>query len=178
MNQLRREMNHKKGQLLKSIGINILEKEFNESSLINISKEKTLSEEFIREFQDSVDWYNISRYQTLSEGFIREYQDRVYWNEISFEQTLSEDFLREFENRIIWETASQTQNMSDEFLIEFQKKIFWEWYFDSQDASFEIMKKFILKTNYTKLEFNYLHLNESQMQEIEKILSLKNIFTN
>ena len=42
-----------------------------------------LSEDFIREFQDKVDWDCISKYQNLSEDFIREFQDKVDWQEIS-----------------------------------------------------------------------------------------------
>jgi hypothetical protein len=42
-----------------------------------------LSEKFIREFQDKVDWEFISRYQKLSEDFIREFKVKVEWNFIS-----------------------------------------------------------------------------------------------
>ena len=42
-----------------------------------------LSEEYIREFQDKVNWHMISCYQTLSEELIREFQDKVDWYYIS-----------------------------------------------------------------------------------------------
>ncbi len=42
-----------------------------------------LSENFIREFKDKVNWYNISYSQKLSENFIREFKDNVNWNSIS-----------------------------------------------------------------------------------------------
>ena len=45
----------------------------------DISHRQTLSEDFIREFQDKVDLENISSYSTLSEDFIREFQDKVDW---------------------------------------------------------------------------------------------------
>jgi hypothetical protein len=48
-----------------------------------ISINQTLSEDFIREFQDRVKWFWISRNQKLSEDFIREFQDRVNWDYIS-----------------------------------------------------------------------------------------------
>ena len=59
-------------------------------------KYKSLSEDFIREYQDKVDWGYISEYQSLSEDFIREFKDRVAWDWISECQVLSEDFIREF----------------------------------------------------------------------------------
>ena len=39
----------------------------------DISMCQKLSESFIREYQDKVDWYWISKRQELSEPFIREY---------------------------------------------------------------------------------------------------------
>ena len=41
---------------------------------IDICVKETLSESFIREFQDKVNWFWISMYQTLSEDFIREFK--------------------------------------------------------------------------------------------------------
>jgi len=61
---------------------------------------QTLSEFFIREFQDKVDWYYISCHQTLSEPFIREFQNKAYWYYISRYQTLSESFKKEFAYRL------------------------------------------------------------------------------
>lgn len=45
-----------------------------------VSINSNLSEDFIREFQDKLNWYNISEYQKLSEDFIREFQYEVEWN--------------------------------------------------------------------------------------------------
>jgi predicted AlkP superfamily pyrophosphatase or phosphodiesterase len=87
--------------------INFLNKELNsnykslyEVDWVSISKDKILSESFIREFQDDVDWYWISYKQKLSENFIREFADKVDWRWISVQQTLSEDFKREFQDKI------------------------------------------------------------------------------
>src|SRR5690606_14512094 len=55
-----------------------------------------LSEEFIREHKELVNWWDISNYQKLSESFIREHKDLVNWECISYSQKLSESFIREF----------------------------------------------------------------------------------
>jgi len=58
----------------------------------------------LREFQDKVDWldwYWISRYQTLSEDFIREFQDKVNWYCISRYQKLSKSFRKEINIKIL-----------------------------------------------------------------------------
>jgi len=50
-----------------------------------------LSEDFIREFQDRVNWECISKYQTLSEPFIREFRDKMWLGDILHFQKLSEE---------------------------------------------------------------------------------------
>lgn len=61
-----------------------------------------LPEDFIRDFQDEVDWVIVSYVQNLSENFIREFQDKVSWIHISHSQQLSEDFIKEFQDKLDW----------------------------------------------------------------------------
>ena len=65
-----------------------------------ISLHRTLSENFIRKFQDKVDWWCISYHQVLSENFIREFQDKVDWGSISKYQFLSNNFIKEFQDKV------------------------------------------------------------------------------
>jgi hypothetical protein len=90
-----------------------------------ISRYQTLSEDFIREFQDKIDWYYISCYQKLSEDFIREFKNKVNWNMISFYQKLSEDFIREFQDKLNWEYIRYNEELqvSDKFCEEFDQKL-------------------------------------------------------
>ena len=59
-------------------------------------------ENFIREFQDKVDWIEISYNQKLSENFIREFQDKVDWYIIYQCQKLSNNFIKEFKLNLIF----------------------------------------------------------------------------
>ena len=81
--------------------------------------DNNLSEDFIREFQDKVDWLYISRFQTLSEDFIREFKDKVWWKNIFINQKLSEDFILEFKDEAdacnYWTYAFEFQQLSEEF---------------------------------------------------------------
>ena len=88
-----------------------------------ISKYQHLSEDFIREFKDKVDWYYISKYQHLSEDFIREFKDMVNWECISTYQHLSEDFIREFKDKVDWGWISRYQHLSEDFIREFKLTI-------------------------------------------------------
>ena len=122
-------------------------------------------------------WDFISRQKYLSEDFIREYQDKIKWQWIGYFVELSEDFIREFQDKLNWHDITLTKKLSDDFLFEFQNKIVWNLRFNSHDVSFPIMKKFILKTEHTHIdEFRTNYLTKSQKKEIERILSLKSIF--
>jgi hypothetical protein len=81
--------------------------------------DNTLSEDFIREFKDKVDWEFVSEYQDLSEDFIREFKDKVDWYWISFRQILSEDFIREFQDKVNWNMVLTYQKLSREFKNEY-----------------------------------------------------------
>ena len=87
------------------------------------SKYQKLSENFIIEFQDKVDWDWIPKYQKLSEDFIREFQDKIYWTYISKYQKLSENFIREFQDKVDWDCISEYQKLSYEFIEEFKLNI-------------------------------------------------------
>ena len=54
-----------------------------------------LTEDFIREFQDKVNWFDISEYQKLSENFIREFIDKVDLLSILLMQDVSKKFKEE-----------------------------------------------------------------------------------
>jgi hypothetical protein len=43
----------------------------------------------------------------LSEQFIREFQDKVNWKKISMRQQLSEKFLAEFKDQLNWSTVHE-----------------------------------------------------------------------
>ena len=111
----------------------------------SISWCQTLSEEFIREFKDEVYWSPISESQKLSESFIREFADMVFWDKISQHQVLSEEFIREFADKVDWTGISIYQTLSEDFIREFQDNVNWDYIFGNQTLSKEFRQKFIHK---------------------------------
>ena len=107
-----------------------------------ISRYPHLSEDFIRKFADRVDWYYISTYQYLSENFIREFNDWVYWDAISYCQRLSEDFIREFKDKVNWYYISAYQHLSEDFIREFKDKVSWGWVSRYQHLAKEFIEEF------------------------------------
>lgn len=91
-----------------------------------ISRNRILSEDFIRMFRDKVHWPSISKYHKLSEKFIREFKDFVDWETISLYQKLSEKFIREFEDYVDWFEILQPLKMigySKKFKEDYKHKV-------------------------------------------------------
>ena len=108
---------------------------------IEISRHKGLTEDFIREFKNEVNWNFISCCQHLSEDFIREFQYEVNWTYITMNQHLSEDFIREFDNRVDWEYISIYQHLSEDFIGEFMHRIDWCLILKYQHLSEDFIRK-------------------------------------
>ena len=89
----------------------------------DLYRDNKLSEDFIRKFQDKVDWFWISVYQELSEDFILEFKNMLDLWEISKTQKLSDDFIRKHQNLIRWSGLANNIYISDEIKQQFKKRI-------------------------------------------------------
>jgi len=91
-----------------------------------ISKYQSLSDIFMFENINVINFKNIFQFQKLSETFITNISinlDKKHWKSISKYQTLSEDFIRKYRNNIDWYYVSKYQKLSDKFVIEFREKL-------------------------------------------------------
>lgn len=126
-----------------------------------------LSEDFIREFQDHLDWKLISKQEDeLSEDFIREFQHRVDWREISKHQDLSEDFIRDFEDDVDWREISKHQNLSEDFIRDFEDKVDWERIVKNQRLSGDFIREFQDKVDWIDISY-YQTLSEDFIREFK-----------
>lgn len=57
---------------------------------------ENLSEEFIIENSEHINWSAISEFSELSEDFIRKYKHKLNWRWIFLSQKLSDEFIKEF----------------------------------------------------------------------------------
>lgn len=170
-------MSEYRKKLLKGIGFKVPEETIGNHVWRDISEYSKLSEEFIRVFEDKVDWELVCQYQKLSEELIREFQSKVDWYYVSSCHQLSENFIREFKDEVEWHSISEIQVLSDNFVKELSDEIYWEVYFQSREASFDIIKKYITKTTFkTTDEIKTVHLNKVQIREIQRILGIKYLF--
>ena len=65
-----------------------------------------LSDDFIRKFQDKVDWNIISGSQLLNENFIEEFKDKIQWESVSRYQNFTEYFIRQYQGEMVWKCVS------------------------------------------------------------------------
>ena len=164
--------------------ISVLLQIFKETGLIFLTVEdinwntisrKPLSEKFIREFKNNVNWYNISMFQQLSENFIKEFQNEVDWDCISKHQKLSEDFIIEFQNDVRWYYISKLQKLSENFIREFKNKVNWVWICFTQTLSEDFIREFQNKVDWEYV-CTYQKLSENFIREFKDKVWWRNIF--
>ena len=89
------EENSTPKSLLNKLNLSIIDWNYISSGIIQIS------EDFMREFQDKLDWDIISTYQELTIEFVEEFQDKINFNNYAeYNQYISEDIVRKFIDRI------------------------------------------------------------------------------
>ena len=142
---------------------------------VYISKYKTLSEDFIMKYKDKINWSCISRYQKLSENFIREFQNEVYWSFISQYQILSENFIREFKEKVVWETISIYQKLSEDFIREFKNEVYWCYITAYQKLSEDFIREFKDRVCWAFI-FKYQKLSEDFINEFKNRDQSTNVF--
>ena len=87
---------------------------------------KHVSESFLREFKDYIDWERAQIFFKFSEDFIKYEIPIKNWDSISLYQNLSEKFIEEFRDRIDWDHVSRVQKLSYPFLKKHHKEVNWE----------------------------------------------------
>ena len=85
----------------------------------------SLTENFITEFQDKVNWTCISNHLPLNEEFIIKFQDKRDWEAASNYDILSGNFIRKFQDKLNWNSISRYQSLTSDLIREFQDKVNW-----------------------------------------------------
>ena len=126
-----------------------------------------LSEKFISDFKDKVDWIFISTNYTLTESFIEKFENYVDWVSISLYQKLSENFILKHKNQLHWEAIFSHQKLSENFIREFQHMIGVNWVFKSQKLSEDFIREFKDRNINWYFISEYQKLSESFIREFK-----------
>ncbi len=84
-----------------------------------VNSASKLSENFLRDHIQYLNWYAVSKYQPLSDTFIRDFYDKLHWNYISTYQKLSNDIITEFSDKIYFIKVNDSWHYKD---IDFKKE--------------------------------------------------------
>lgn len=109
-----------------------------------ISKNGTLSESFIREYWDELNWGLLCRYQKVSENLVREFKDKIKWSDYSASKRMSEKFIEEHINYVDWYWISKYQILSEKFIERWENRII---YFAFDRIPKNISDAFLIKHN-------------------------------
>lgn len=94
----------------------------------NVSSRSDLTMEFVREYQNSINWYALSKNEAFKcdINFLDEFKDKIHWKEFTrYSETMNEEVARHFIDVIDWSSISYKKYLSDEFIAEYADKIKW-----------------------------------------------------
>lgn len=147
-----------------------------------ISKSSILSENYIRENEDKLNWVLLSKWQRMSEDFMREFQDKLHWKNITRHQEISDDFMCEFEDKIDWRYLAKDihngfseklfrkinsiapelinwkeiskEKLSENFIREFKDKVHWGNISEYQELTDDFIDEFADVVNWRFISSN------------------------
>lgn len=145
---------------------NLLKKEsfYKGASLFDGFGNFITSDEFIKKFNDDIDWDYISQYQTLSYQFIEKYKNKVNWNNISEFQILTEDFIEKYKRKVNWICISEHQKLSEEFIEKHNRSVAWFHISKYQKLSEKFIKRHKERVTWSEICINQ-KLSESFIRE-------------
>ena len=140
-------------------------------------KHYTLSETFMREYADMLDWGVIFYYRKLQPSLIEEFShkaDDKCWKFISEKQTLPEPFIRKYHDKLDWKIISNRQKLSESIIAEFQDKVDWRLISGNQKLSLQFMRKFKDKIDWSMISCRQ-SLSESFIRDYQHRVDWENI---
>lgn len=84
-------------------------------SMYLIITNQHISEKFLNEIREKINWYNISSYKNISEEFIERWKEDLDWWEVSRNPHLPLNILIKYEDRLRWNYVLEyNQNLTEE----------------------------------------------------------------
>ena len=105
-----------------------------------------LTDEFVKKFDQHIDWFELSKRYFFTLDMLRTYFHRVDWCPILRRQQFSMEFLKEMHANFddcSWEVLSKHQKLSEDFMREFKDHVYWDVIAERSDVA-----KAFVDTNY------------------------------
>lgn len=124
------------------------------------------------------EWYQISKLTELSEKFIRQYYDKLDWSELINSGCLTESLIRDFHHLITtqdeWERiAAYYENLSKDFIMEFYDKFVPDTLIEYQEVPPKVVYKWLKETRDYDLVRKILEYQKVTPQLIKAIRAVK-----
>lgn len=125
--------------------------------------QKPFSEDFIRSIIDKVDanrMYYFIQNRNLSEKFIREFADKLNWSAIceNADQTFTDSFIDEFADKIHWSSETFCKKLSEETTRKYLEKIPLYVVFQNINISEQFRRELIdcsFRKGYSARQYNH-----------------------
>lgn len=125
-----------------------------------------MSEKFIRRHRLELEkyyscWSQICEHQELSEPFIEEFKDKVNWKVISYKQKLSKEMIHKYANKLEWRYIVANQKLDQKFIKDHIDYILplssWVWTDMIKRIKFgkRFLKKYCDKIRWIELQLLY-----------------------
>lgn len=123
-----------------------------------------MSESFIRRHRLEMEkyyscWNSICEHQVLSEEFIEEFADKVDWKAVSFKQKLSKEMIHKYANKVDWRYIVANQKLDQKFIKDHIDYITsqlssWQWTDMIKRIKFgkRFLRKYKNKIRWTELD--------------------------
>lgn len=95
-------------------------KAFSSNEINRLCSIQHLSEKFMREMKDHLNWICISRYQKMSEPFMEEMRYYIVWYELcgwNNQTVLTEQFMDKMALWLDWNAVSRSRKFGEEFML-------------------------------------------------------------
>lgn len=109
----------------------------------NISNRRDLTDEFIREFANYLNWDQLSSNSNiyLSETIMEEFKDKINWVLISGNKLLEPWEIDKYKDLLNWERLTKWQKLTDEQMYKYSHLLNWD-YIDCQKLSIQFMEDY------------------------------------
>lgn len=126
-----------------------------------LSRNPTLTEDFIERFIGNLHLGDICRLNKLTESFIEKHSDKLYpyFYFLCLNKSLTESFFEKHLDLINWEALSDNQTISQSFFEKYGKldtnnKINWKTLSENPTLTEDFVEKYINKINWLHLGWN------------------------
>ena len=166
----------KKKLWLKNVSDDWLKENFHNFRQFDIFKYRTLSESFIRQMKDEIDWTCLCQFQTFSIDFMREFEDNITINHMFAQKHFDEKFLTEVVTTLTtraerwWLLADMCHNqiLTENFMERYFADLDWDYVSKYQNFSEDFMRRHKKALHWLPIKERDIKIPEDLKTWVEK----------